>query len=252
MKTYACIACFVCLAKLVTCAAAQENDAGVLTVKRISKLPRQILSCELNYKFHDRRGDRISTRSIAVEGEKFFIDIGRSQAGFDGEEYWSKDPRRPAPRIEKASFLGFKQLDTHPLNAPYGWVWGDPKKACWSDLQHDATWKSVGERMTYQATRTIHNQTCDVYVVDYPDSAKKYTVAFSRRLGGFPIQISLEINGEHFSTGDVLEAHRVGDAVIATKGQAKNKFNDEPIDWIDVDVDSIQVNQSLDPAVFQP
>jgi hypothetical protein len=214
-----------------------------LTIEKISKLPREIKSCKFNY---------ATSRSIAVDQEKFFIDIGPTQAGFDGKHFWSKDQRRPTSRIEKNSFLPFKELDMHPLNAPYIWVWGEPEAASWSDLRKDETWKSVANRMSYKARQTVHNQTCDVFVVNYPETNKKYTVAFSRSLGGFPVQISLEIENKPFSTADVLETHRVGNAVIATRGQARNNFSAERKEWIAIDVDSISVNQPVDVVIFQP
>lgn len=252
MKSQLYVGCIALVPVFVAYLVAQEADPSVLTVERISKLPKEIVTCELNYRYHDSRGQRVETRRVVVDGDKYYIETGQYQTGFDGESYWSKDHRRPTPRVEKASFLGFKQLDTHPLNAPYAWVWDDPKIACWSDLRKEETWNSIGKRMSYRATRTVHRQICDVFVVDYPESERRYTVAFSRELDGFPVQLSVEIKGKHFSTGDVLETHRVGGVVIATKGQAKNKFSDELKQWIDVDVESIQVNQPINSAIFRP
>ncbi len=220
-----------------------EDDSAVLSIAEISAVPRAVRSCEFEYLSFN--GDR---RKVAVDGEKFFVRVAGRKAGFDGRWYWVQNPLR----IERSSFLGFKQLDTHPLNAPYLWAWGDPSIAMWSDLAKNEIWDEVKQRMTYLESREVREQTCDVYLVDYPERSKRYVVAFSRELRGFPIQISFEYGGKHFSTVDVLETHQVGpSAIVAVKGQAERVGRD-PIPWMQVELDSIKVNQPVEEALFRP
>jgi hypothetical protein len=232
---------------------ASDRDASILTLEQISALPRRIRSCELAYTLLDG-----AVRKLAVDDQKFYIDRDRpfngetyrTRLGFNGQIHWSVDPPRSFNTRILPRVPGFKQVEMHPLNAPYLWVWGEPSEAVWSELQQQAAWDSVRQRMTYVGTRLVREQTCDVYVVDYP--GMRYEVAFSRELEGFPIQIVNEMDGKEFSRFEIVEVRRGdGNAIIATKSQTQ-KPGQDAVAYHVVDANSIRVNQPLDPASFEP
>lgn len=216
-----------------------------------SGLPVLLDSLEMTY---ETLYPRQSSTDLKVDGDKFYIkkSLGQGVAvGFDGTTYWAQRQNEGKPTsFSKNAFSGIRQLESHPLISPYLWAWDSVKVAEWSHLRSVAFWQELRKRLEFIETRDIRGEACDVYKISNVSQGKYYEVAFSKQSNGFPIQTMLQIDDQHFSTLDVLATHiDVSGAVVGTEFQV-TKPGKEPFLYHRVLLDTLKVNQQVEPSIF--
>lgn len=237
---------------------ARSEEPYEETLRRAQQLPSLLKSVEMN---STKYGTGFGHDILLIDGDKFYHGYTNSLSerharsfGFDGATYWDRDlnPQRPTiAGYGTKSFFRVGLGGATPLVSPYLWFWGDLKKICWSDLRSPIAWSEVTTKMKYKSTRTIRDQICDVFAIEYPDQNKNYRVAFSRQLGGFPIQIESFANDKILGTLEVTKTHKDRSGAILPIETQSTVSGESPKLECAVDVSTLRINEPLDPAKFE-
>ena len=85
---------------------------------------------------------------------------------------------------------------------------------------------------------------------DYPEQNKRYRVAFSRELGGFPIQVERFASDKYFGTLDIIKTHKDRSGAILPIEMQSTLAGEAPKLERAVDVSTLRINEPIDPAKF--
>ncbi len=236
---------------------ARSEEPFEEALRSAQQLPSLLKSVEMN---SAKYGTGFGHDILLIDGDKFYHGYVNNlnerhtkSFGFDGTTYWDRDlnPQRPAMAgYGTKSFFPVGLGGSTPLIAPYLWFWGDLKKISWSDLHSPKAWSEVTSMLKYESTRSIRDQTCDVFSIEYPDQNKSYRIAFSRELGGFPIQVERSANDKHFGTLDVIKTHKDRSGAILAIELQSTLAGESPKLESAVDVSTLRINEPIDPAKF--
>ncbi len=217
------------------------------TLQLASKLPAMLNSCELTF----RSGPGPGETHLKVDGDKFYIRLNSNineTTGFDGASHWHRrDGVKSLATRSKSNFRPVKQFTSHPLTAPYTWFFSSAQDAVWADLKSKERWSEILPRMKFLETLQIQGYDCSRFEIQYGDD-NLYRVSFARALNGFPIRHDRSSKGLNVSVEVRQWKQEPSGAVIPIEIEVTR--NDELASKLVVDLNSLKVNQPVDPNVF--